>query len=68
MTRSLKWRMSHAAGGSVATAAIPLGAGCYDWRIVAGAAVAGAVGGLLGVNVAAMAKKMLAKRKAPASE
>lgn len=57
-----KWGGSILAGAT-ATAAIPAGAGLTDWRILAGAAALGAVGGAVGVNVADIVKKRMAAAK-----
>lgn len=51
--------------GAVATGALPPSVGLYDWRIIAGAAAAGGVAGLFGINLAARVKRYMAARKAP---
>jgi hypothetical protein len=61
----IKKRAASALGGAVATAAVPLGYGIVNPKVLAGAAALGAVGGLCGVNVAGMVKRYAAKRKAP---
>lgn len=61
----MKKRIGSAVGGAVATAAIPATNGILDWRILAGAAAMGAVGGFFGVNVAQRVKRYAAARKAP---
>lgn len=54
-----------ALGGAVATGSLPPSVGCMDWRVIAGAAAVGAVGGLFGVNVAGWARRAYAARKQP---
>lgn len=53
---SKKKRAAFAVSTAAATAAIPLSMGVLDWKILAGAAAAGLVGGALGVNVPAVIK------------
>jgi hypothetical protein len=65
MPGTLKKRLASALGGAVATAAIPFSYGVVDYRVLAGSAALGAIGGLCGVNVAGMARRYAAKRKAP---
>lgn len=50
--------------GAVATAALPPSVGLYDWRIIAGAAAAGGVAGLFGINLSQRVKRYAAARKA----
>jgi len=59
----VKKRIASALGGAVATAALPVGIGMYDWRVLAGAAALGAVGGFFGVNVASKVKQYLPKKQ-----
>jgi len=47
----------------VATGSLPPSLGCMDWRVIAGAAAVGAVGGLFGINVAGWARRQWAARK-----
>jgi hypothetical protein len=62
---TIKKRLASALGGAVATGVIPVGYGCWDYRVIAGCAVAGGVGGFFRVNVAARIKRMLPKKKPP---
>jgi hypothetical protein len=64
----MKKHLLHFATGAVSTAMLPVGAGLYDWRIISGAAVAGGVCGLFGINLAGRIRRYAAKRKAPAPE
>lgn len=50
------------AGGAIGTAAIPATMGILDWRVLAGAAAVGGLGGLFGVDVAKLAKQKMGKR------
>jgi uncharacterized membrane protein YfcA len=50
--------------GAASAAVIPPSVGIMDWRIIAGAAAAGGVCGLFGVNLAQRVKNA-ATRKAP---
>jgi ABC-type uncharacterized transport system permease subunit len=59
----IKKRIASALGGAVATGVIPLGYGCWDYRVIVGCAVAGGIGGFLHVNVAARIKRMLPRKK-----
>jgi uncharacterized membrane protein YfcA len=59
----MKRRIAAIIGGAAATAGIPFGMGWYNWRILLGAAVAGAIGGLFGINVAKRVREYLPKRK-----
>lgn len=59
----MKRRIASTLGGAVATAALPPSVGILDWRVIAGAAAVGAVGGLFGVNVAGWARRQWAARK-----
>jgi len=52
-------RLGSALAGAVATATIPAGFGVIDWKVLAGAAAAGAVGGFFGIDVAGVIKKRL---------
>jgi len=61
----MKRRIGSAAGGAIATAAIPAGMGVWDLKVLAGAAAIGAIGGLCGVNVAQRVQRAMAQRKAP---
>lgn len=61
----MKRRLASAAGGAIATAAIPAGMGVLNPKVLAGCAALGAVGGLCGINVAAWARRYMARRKAP---
>jgi len=49
--------------GAVSTAAIPASFGIVDWRILAGAAGAGAIAGLFGIPLANKIKSKLPVRK-----
>jgi len=60
----MKKKLGQAVGGAAATAAIPVSFGGWDWRILAGFAGVGAVGGFFGVNVSQKIKAYLALRKA----
>lgn len=60
----MKARIAKVAGGAVATAMIPPSFGVMDWRIIAGAAGAGAVAGFFGIDLAKFAKAKMADRKA----
>lgn len=59
----MKKQISQAVGGAVATATIPASFGVVDWRILAGAAALGALGGLFGFDVAKNIKGRFAKPK-----
>jgi len=61
----MKRRIGSALGGAIATAAIPAGMGVLNPKVLAGAAVLGAVGGLFGVNVAQRVRRMLPQKKTP---
>jgi hypothetical protein len=65
---SVKRRVSATIGGAAATAAIPLGYGVANWKLLAGAAAIGAVGGFFGINIPAVVKRYTSKRKAPTPE
>jgi uncharacterized membrane protein YfcA len=58
---SKKKRAAFAVSTAAATAAIPLSMGVLDWKILAGAAAAGLIGGALGVNVPAVIKGAVAR-------
>lgn len=55
-------RLGSALAGAVATAALPASAGMYDWRVLCGAAVAGAIGGWFGVDVAGRVKRAMPRK------
>ena len=59
----MKRRIASTLGGAVATGSLPLSLGVLDWRVIAGAAAVGAVGGLFGVSVAGWARRQWAARK-----
>lgn len=61
----MKRRLASAAGGAIATAAIPAGMGVLSPKVLAWCAVAGGVGGLFGVNVAQRIKRALPQKKTP---
>jgi nitrate/nitrite transporter NarK len=65
MHSTVKRRVSATIGGAAATAAIPLGYGVVNWKLLAGAAALGAVGGFFGVNIPAAVKRYLPKKKPP---
>ncbi|HBA72199.1 MAG TPA: hypothetical protein DCZ63_08445 [Geobacter sp.] len=54
-----KTKVASAASGAAGMAAIPVGMGVYDWRVLAGAAAAGAVAGWFGVDLAKHIKTKL---------
>lgn len=56
-------KAASAVSGAVGMAAIPAGMGMYDWRVLAGAAAAGAVAGWFGVDLAKNIKAKLPKGK-----
>jgi hypothetical protein len=64
----MKKRIASTLGGAVATGSLPMSVGCMDWRVIAGAAAVGAVGGLFGVNVAGRARRAWVARKPPTVE
>lgn len=51
--------------GATATAVLPPSVGIYDWKIIAGAAAAGGVCGLCGINLSQRVKRYAAARKTP---
>lgn len=59
----MKAKLTKAAAGAMATAAIPPSIGLYDWRVILGSAAAGAVAGYFGIDLARIAKQKMADRK-----
>jgi len=62
---SVKKKVGSALGGAIATAGIPASFGVMDWRLLAGMAALGAIGGFCGVNVAARIRRVLPQKKTP---
>jgi len=54
----LKTKVASSISGATGMAAIPVGMGMMDWRVIAGSAAAGAVAGWFGVDLAKKVKGM----------
>jgi len=59
---SVKKKLAAAVTGAVSTAAAPASMGVIDWRVLAGAAVLGAVGGFFGFDIAGAVKRKAQRR------
>ena len=62
MPTKKKTKAASAVSGATGMAVIPPAMGIYDWRIIAGAAAAGAVAGWFGVDLGKTLKAKMAKK------